>query len=382
MKPYAQIKMHIRQFSLATNITPCQHSIHSFHFGPQTGKKVYLQASLHADELPGMLVLTHFKKILQQAENENKLRAEFVLVPIANPIGLTQTVLYQPIGRFELNSKENFNRNFPDISDALIKNIKDQLNQDEEHNTKAIRNSIFNALDHIKPTTALENLRLTLLKLAHDADIALDLHCETQGVVHLYTSTDPKHIRQAKHLGSYLMAQVILTANEIGSGCFDEMLFKPYLALQQHYPNFPISQACLASTVELRGQNDVSHNQAKEDALALYTYFCDLNLIEDHSIQSTPPYPPCTPTPLAGSETLYAPYPGLISYLAQVGDTLKPGDAIAEIINPLNDQTQIIQSPIHGVLYARALVRYAYPDTAIAKIAGHTAKHKPSLLGP
>lgn len=31
--------------------------IHSFHFGPEQAKgKVYIQSSLHADELPGMLV--------------------------------------------------------------------------------------------------------------------------------------------------------------------------------------------------------------------------------------------------------------------------------------------------------------------------------------
>ncbi|RMV31654.1 hypothetical protein ALP14_04627, partial [Pseudomonas amygdali pv. myricae] len=31
--------------------------VHSFHYGPQNGSgKVYIQASLHADELPGMLV--------------------------------------------------------------------------------------------------------------------------------------------------------------------------------------------------------------------------------------------------------------------------------------------------------------------------------------
>ncbi|PTT62269.1 succinylglutamate desuccinylase, partial [Pseudomonas sp. HMWF007] len=30
--------------------------IHSFHFGPEQAKgKVYIQSSLHADELPGML---------------------------------------------------------------------------------------------------------------------------------------------------------------------------------------------------------------------------------------------------------------------------------------------------------------------------------------
>ncbi|MET0858367.1 MAG: deacylase, partial [Telluria sp.] len=35
----------------------CGQHLTSFHFGtPGSGKKVYLQAALHADEVPGMLV--------------------------------------------------------------------------------------------------------------------------------------------------------------------------------------------------------------------------------------------------------------------------------------------------------------------------------------
>ena len=50
---------------LLTAVPGTSRQIHSFHYGPAhaTGK-VYLQASLHADELPGMLVLWHLKQQL------------------------------------------------------------------------------------------------------------------------------------------------------------------------------------------------------------------------------------------------------------------------------------------------------------------------------
>lgn len=39
-----------------------QRQITSFHFGqPGKGEKIYLQAGLHADEVPGMLVLHYLK---------------------------------------------------------------------------------------------------------------------------------------------------------------------------------------------------------------------------------------------------------------------------------------------------------------------------------
>lgn len=67
-------------------------SLSSWHFGvPGRGPKVYLQASLHADELPGMLVLQHLRQRLQAAEVAGQLQGEVVLVPLANPIGLDQT---------------------------------------------------------------------------------------------------------------------------------------------------------------------------------------------------------------------------------------------------------------------------------------------------
>jgi hypothetical protein len=39
----------------------------SFHFGhADGGEKVYIQASLHADELPGMLAAWHLKSALKR----------------------------------------------------------------------------------------------------------------------------------------------------------------------------------------------------------------------------------------------------------------------------------------------------------------------------
>ena len=75
----------------------------SFHFGkPGSGPKVYIQASLHAEELPGMLVAHHLRAVLDAADSSNQLQCEIVLVPVANPIGLAQRIAHKPMGRFEL----------------------------------------------------------------------------------------------------------------------------------------------------------------------------------------------------------------------------------------------------------------------------------------
>jgi predicted deacylase len=63
-----------------------------------------------------MLVLHYLKRLLNQAERRAELRGEIILVPVANPPGLAQVVLSGGIGRFDLASGRNFNRDFPDLA--------------------------------------------------------------------------------------------------------------------------------------------------------------------------------------------------------------------------------------------------------------------------
>ena len=56
--------MHHKTHDILAPVPGICRQIHSFHFGPRGAGKVYIQASLHADELPGMLVAWHLKQRL------------------------------------------------------------------------------------------------------------------------------------------------------------------------------------------------------------------------------------------------------------------------------------------------------------------------------
>lgn len=61
--------MQAHRHELLTAVPGTTRHIHSFHYGPANApSKVYIQASLHADELPGMLVLWHLKQRLAELE--------------------------------------------------------------------------------------------------------------------------------------------------------------------------------------------------------------------------------------------------------------------------------------------------------------------------
>ena len=91
-----------------------------YRFGQAGARpKAYIQAALHADELPGILVAHELRKLLSKAEEAGELIGEAVLVPAANPIGLSQDLLGVHHGRFALADGQNFNRGFADLTKGL-----------------------------------------------------------------------------------------------------------------------------------------------------------------------------------------------------------------------------------------------------------------------
>ena len=72
--------MKIKHYTLPEHALSGQRQLTHFHFGePGRGEKIYLQAGLHADEIPGMLVLHYLKRLLNQAERRAELRGEIIL---------------------------------------------------------------------------------------------------------------------------------------------------------------------------------------------------------------------------------------------------------------------------------------------------------------
>lgn len=105
--------MHQQHHPLLSASLGTQREIVSFHFGEEKHKQVYIQASLHGDEIPGMAVAWFLKQKLAALESAGRLRASFTLVPVANPLALSQHWNGTHLGRFHCESGQDFNRRFP-----------------------------------------------------------------------------------------------------------------------------------------------------------------------------------------------------------------------------------------------------------------------------
>ena len=360
-----------------------QRELVSLHYGETgAGEKAYLQASLHADELPGMLVMHHLMRLLEEAEARGQLRGEVVLVPIANPIGLAQHILHDGHGRFELASGENFNRGYPDFFAAIGDDIEARLGPDEDANRHAIRDAMRQHLATLAPATELASLRHALSALACDADVVLDLHCDNEAVMHLYC--EEPYWPQCEPLACLLGARTVLLAKASGGASFDEAMSGIWWQLEARVRErpFPIPLACMSVTVELRGEADVDHALATRDAAALYSFLVYRGIVAGDERAAPLPELCCVPTPLAGSETLRAPHPGVIAFLKQPGDEVEAGEAVAEIIDPLARRVTPVLATYPGLLYARVHKRHATRDMAVAKVAGAVAFRSGNLLSP
>ncbi|MBD1586775.1 succinylglutamate desuccinylase/aspartoacylase family protein [Pseudomonas typographi] len=376
--------MQQQTHALLAPVPGTSRQLESFHFGPAPGSgesagKVYIQASLHADELPGMLVAWYLKQRLVELENAGRLRHHIVLVPVANPIGLEQVLMDTPLGRYQLESGENFNRHFIDLAGPVGDAVQAQLGADPARNQALVRAALRDALLAERPTTQLQAQRLVLQRLACDADVVLDLHCDFEAVEHLYTT--PEAWPQVEPLARYLGAQASLLATDSGGQSFDECFTLVWHTLAQRFAGrFAIPMGSFSVTLELRGQGDVSHALASRDCQAVLNYLMHRGAIE--GAPETLPQLLYPASPLAGVEPVATPEGGVLVFCALPGEYLEAGQLIAEVIDPLTDRVTPVRNRRPGLLYARALRRMATAGMVIAHVAGAEAYRSGYLLSP
>ena len=318
-----------------------------------------------------MLVAHHLIGLLDEADRAGAITGEILLVPAANPIGLGQVLDGTHLGRYELNSGENFNRGYPDLVPATAERLKGKLGADADANVALIRATLRDLLAEHVPQGELAALRRQLMVLAIDADIVLDLHCDDDSLMHLYMGEArwPDGADLSAELGSV----ATMLAGDSGGASFDEIFSHFWAKLRAAMGNEqPIPDASLAATVELRGRADVSDELASADAAALLRY-----LMRQGAVAGDPgPLPAalCEGTRLAAVDWLRAPVAGVLVYKVPLGARVAKGDLIAEIVDPLADDPATSRTPVRtitdGLLISRRTRLLARPGQGIGKIVG------------
>ena len=361
-------------------------SITWHRFGrPGARPKAYLQAAIHANELPGAMALHHLMPMLADADRRGRVRGEIVVVPTVNPIGLAQLAGNNHLGRYDFLGRENFNRNWPELSGAVAGLVGPRLGRDAAKNVAVIRAAARTALAAMRPANELQVLRIEAMKLSVDADIVLDLHCDMEAVLHLFISRRDWP-GPAQALAADLGAAATLYNDPFPESLtFSGVNSALWARLAQRFPAAPIPQACLSATVEYRSQHEVSHSLGHADAGNLYRFLVRRGLIAGRA--GPPPRLKAQATPMGGMDVGYAPRAGILVYHLAKGSRVRRGMAVCEIIDPADARgpkarVQVV-ARTDGILFSRKPDgRLAWPGAVLFRIAGsRLLPHRKGMSG-
>ncbi|KAB7894888.1 succinylglutamate desuccinylase [Rouxiella sp. S1S-2] len=338
--------------------------------GGKNSRSAYIQAGVHADEHPGLLVIQHLLERLQELDSAGQMLGEVVICPFANPVGLGQNIFGYVTGRFNLANGENFNRNFPDISPAVEELIA-KNSDSAAHFTSSEVKKIFEQMLALIPAidTVTTNKKL-LLKEAFRHDIVLDLHCDTSAALHLYSTLHQQE--RAVLLAGCMGIDTVFLEEQAGGQPFDEAFGKPWKLLTQAGLANP--QDCGFSTsIELRGQADVNDEVARADAEGILQF-----LAHEGLLTLTPPLAELANVevyPLEGASHLQAPAMGLLVWKKQLGQSVSLGELIAEIVPidaVLGTPRVPVFSDVDGKIIVQPLFKLVRTGQRVALLAGKT----------
>jgi uncharacterized protein len=284
--------------------------------------KVYVQASLHADETPAMPAAHYLMRRLREADARREVCGEVVVVPVANPVGLSQRMLNLHVGRGDLGGSGNYNRGFPDLGAAALARLDGRLGPDTRENDRLARAALRDSAAELQPTTEVEALRVALLRVAADAHMVLDLHCHFEGITYLYCNA--AGWPGARDLSAQIGSQATLVGDG-GGGSFDEACDAPWRRIREAFPD-RVEHGCLSVTIEYRGQADVSDELAAEDADNLVRF-----LQRRAALAGDPgplPEPLCDGTPVDAVNHVRAPAPGIIVHKVGLGERVREGQVV------------------------------------------------------
>ncbi len=354
-----------------------QRVLRGYVFGQAgTGPKVYVQAGLHADEMPGGFVAQHLMEMLGQAQAAGQLAGEVLVVPAANPIGLAQWAFQRPLGRQEAASLHNFNRGYPDLAKLVGDDLAGQIAETADA-TALIRAAFRRATARLRESARndMVQMQAALLHWSCDADHVLDLHCDHVAVLHLYASS--ARPEDTALLARSVGAKLALIQDVSGGNAFDEANSAPWAALRARFGDV-VPAGCFATTLEYRGQFDVDDATAKQDARNLMDFLAGVHVLNAWGDGPAHPLPPMLP--LGGAVEVFAPQGGVVTWQRAVGAMVQAGEVLGHVTDPAKRLRLAITAPCPGMMFRRELWPSCLRGQGLAHVAGEIVLRDGDLL--
>lgn len=313
----------------------------TFKGSDRSAPGAYLQAALHGGEFPGVAALHFLVPMLEAAETAGNIAGNITIVPMANPVGSAQWLNGEPMGRFDLFSRINFNR----AHFAL-----------EDFDTSELP-----VLDAAVP--AAIRLKAELLRLALPHEIILDLHCDFESEQYMYIPA--AFWPGMKDLASAVGCKAVLTWQADADLAFEEAAARPALASKAG-----LSRRAVA-TIEFKGLADVSAEKGMADAKGLFDFLVHRGVLRGKSKVKQDNFKGPV-TPLENVEMVKMPTGGMVFFHVDVGATVKKGAKLATIIPRPGDPSAdlIVTAPQSGYVLTRREHRFLPRGDDLIKLLG------------
>ena len=299
--------------------------VYHFKGANPTAPKVYVQANVHGAEVQGNAVIFQLMKQLE----ELNIQGDITLVPLANPLGINQKSGEFTLGRFDPITGVNWNReylaaNFNIEAWFLANRELSDVVLFERFREELIENCV-SKLSEPWGLSSGKRLAVTLQKMAHEADIILDLHTGPKSCKHLYC---PKYALDAAHYFS--IPHTLVMPNDF-DGAMDEACFTPWWQLVDIASSHgrELSIPTVAFTLELGSQERIDLEDALIDAEGILAYLSHRGVILDDIKPLEMQRVACQ---LKDYRKLYAPISGLVEYLVPLGEAVSKQEAVARLL--------------------------------------------------
>lgn len=314
----------------------------------EPGPTVCLQASVHGAEVQGQAVLYCLMDYLRN----NPFRGEFIITPIANPIGMNHKSGTFTTGRFNPINGDNWNRLYVNLiaeaSASGLVDLESFVAQRMEASIDVIRvdyklllKKLINTFQKNPAYSVNEKKRLflTLQEIASEADIVLDLHTGPVAARYLYVAN---FLRKKS---ADLLFPFHLMIPEEFAGAMDEAVFCPWVALSDEFAeqgqNIEPADLIETYTVELGSEERISFQEAQTDVLRILHLLGRRGSIESAAADDIritleergELYDHGYYCALDDYRTIYSEAAGVCEYLVKPGDVLSPGTPMARILN-------------------------------------------------
>ncbi|REL25552.1 succinylglutamate desuccinylase [Thalassotalea euphylliae] len=315
--------LHVGEMASGAKLTV---PVYRFH-GQSDAPSVYIQANMHGAEVQGNAVIYQLLERLR----ELTILGDITLVPYANPVGCNHKNGEYTLGRFDPITGVNWNRMYhfnPDIIMPFVQAHSGATEQEIKAEFKqALLDDIDEQLDHnMYGLTTGQRIAYQLQKMAHQADLVLDLHTGPISSKHLYC---PEYARAS---ASYFnIEHTLLIPNEF-DGALDEATFCPWWSLAQAYAEQgrPLVLNKESFTVELGSQEQIDLDVALDDANSVLTYLQYKGVVAGE--QFVPEVMTRYACFLKDYKAFYSPMGGMVDYLAEFGVPLAAGEPLARIL--------------------------------------------------